>query len=44
MTVLTVLMVAMEIMWVAMLLGMELKCEMIGIADSLKMNLVKPLI
>ena len=33
-TVLTVLMDAKEIMWVAILLGMELTCEMSGIADS----------
>ena len=33
-TVLTVLMDAGEIMWVAILLGMELRCEMSGIADS----------
>ena len=33
-TVLTVLMDAGEIIWVAILLGMELRCEMSGIADS----------
>ena len=32
-TVLTVLMDAREIMWVAILLGMELRCEMSGTAD-----------
>ena len=33
-TVVTLLMVAMEIMWPAILLGVELSCEMIGIADQ----------
>ena len=33
-TVVTSLMVAMEIMWPAILLGVELSCEMIGIADQ----------
>ena len=33
-TVVTLLKVAMEIMWSAILLGVELSCEMIGIADQ----------
>ena len=30
----TLLIFAMQIMWPAILLGVELSCEMIGIADS----------
>ena len=33
-TAVTLLMVAMEIMWPVILLGVELSCEMIGIADQ----------